>query len=154
VRITQEIIAEIERLEDRRGRITPELVLDAARDKRSVLHDCFDWDDTIAAERWRLEQSRELIRSVKFTVIYKDAEVQSVKYVRNPDVPIDCQGYISTIKIQHRSSADMIKAELNAIVALLNRAESLAIAKEDDLGKTHEKIASIRESVSRLINSL
>lgn len=36
-------------------------ILDKARDEGSELHKCFEWDDTRAAERWRLHQARNLV---------------------------------------------------------------------------------------------
>lgn len=47
------------------GRLQPEDTVDAARDPKSALHPHFDWDDTVAAEKWRLEQARLLIRSIR-----------------------------------------------------------------------------------------
>lgn len=44
------------------GVIEPRRVVDAARDPDSPLHDCFTWDDTVAGERYRLDQARRLIR--------------------------------------------------------------------------------------------
>jgi hypothetical protein len=46
---------------EKKGRITAHAVLDAARPESSPIHDCFDWDDSEAAEKWRLEQARVTI---------------------------------------------------------------------------------------------
>jgi hypothetical protein len=46
------------------GEITPELVLEDAKDSASPLHDYFEWDDSTAAFEWRLQQARVLIRSI------------------------------------------------------------------------------------------
>lgn len=43
------------------GRLTPGIVVKAARSKRSQLHLCFDWDDAVAADKWRLTQARSLL---------------------------------------------------------------------------------------------
>ena len=42
--------------------VRPEQVLDKARDSKTELHKCFDWDDSSAAEKYRLEQARSVIR--------------------------------------------------------------------------------------------
>ncbi|MCX8016489.1 MAG: hypothetical protein N2690_01105 [Rhodocyclaceae bacterium] len=55
---------ELERLARNHKALTPRIVIDAARNPASALHDAFDWDDSSAAEKWRLYQARELIRSV------------------------------------------------------------------------------------------
>ena len=49
------------------GALRPADVLDAAKDKTSPVHSYFEWDDTKAAEQWRLEQARKLIREVEVT---------------------------------------------------------------------------------------
>jgi hypothetical protein len=39
-------------------------VVEAARPKESPLHGSFTWDDTKAAQQWRIQQARQLIRAV------------------------------------------------------------------------------------------
>lgn len=46
------------------GQLTPKTVLEDARNKDSVLHRCFEWNDGKAAEEFRILQARDLIRSV------------------------------------------------------------------------------------------
>lgn len=59
---------------EQNGRLTPAIVVDAARDKDHPLHNRFEWDDALAGEAWRKQQAHELIRSVRWT--YKDATDQ------------------------------------------------------------------------------
>jgi len=47
------------------GKITAQQLLDAARPKESFLHRYFDWDDSSAAEKYRLSQARSLIISIQ-----------------------------------------------------------------------------------------
>ena len=42
--------------------VTPEQIVEAAKDEQSELHKCFDWDNDIAAEKWRKAQAREILR--------------------------------------------------------------------------------------------
>lgn len=51
--------------EQQKGRLTPPAVVEAARDARHPLHKYFEWDNEIAAEAYRLDQARVLIRSVR-----------------------------------------------------------------------------------------
>jgi hypothetical protein len=57
-RIVQEAILALKK----RGVISPEKVVQAARDPKSPLHSRFTWDDTDAAHQYRLVQARNLIR--------------------------------------------------------------------------------------------
>lgn len=53
------------RRESEDGRLTPEAVVERAKDRRSELHSMFEWDDKRAAERFRLSQARTIIHSIR-----------------------------------------------------------------------------------------
>ena len=53
------------------GSVTSKELLDRSRPEDSPTHDLFEWDDNVAAEAYRLEQSRYAIRHLR--VIYEDA---------------------------------------------------------------------------------
>lgn len=42
--------------------VSPEEVLEKARNEKSELHKCFEWDDSVAAEKFRLQQARQIIQ--------------------------------------------------------------------------------------------
>ena len=48
--------------------VTAKDLLDASRDDNAPLHSCFEWDDSIAAEQYRLWQARHLINSLEIEV--------------------------------------------------------------------------------------
>lgn len=64
----------------RDGQLTPEAVVDEARPPGSELHNRFEWNDSVAAECFRHEQARELIRSVR--IRFDDKRTGERKYVR------------------------------------------------------------------------
>lgn len=56
------VIAELKRIaDDNDGLLRPNDIVDAARPKQSPLHSKFEWDDSEAAEKYRLWQARQLI---------------------------------------------------------------------------------------------
>jgi len=56
-------LAELKIIADRNdGILLPEQVVEFAKRKTSALHDAFEWDDTEAARKYRLEQARAIIR--------------------------------------------------------------------------------------------
>lgn len=61
---------EVEKLEKKHGEVTAQLLLDNARSKKSKLHDLFEWDDTVAAEKYRLTQATQIITAL--AVVYED----------------------------------------------------------------------------------
>lgn len=44
---------------------TPAYVVQAARSSRSPIHRFFEWDDGVAAERYRETQARQMLRSIE-----------------------------------------------------------------------------------------
>lgn len=52
---------QFEQLEHTVG-LTPKNLLDANREEGTVLHNEFEWDDTIAAENYRVHQAGQIIR--------------------------------------------------------------------------------------------
>ncbi len=61
--IIGEALAEI--TEKNGGRLTPNHVVDAARSSNHPLHQHFEWNDAQAAEAYRLDQARSIIRVVR-----------------------------------------------------------------------------------------
>ena len=61
----------IDRLERKHGHVTPELLLEAAT-PRAVHRKCYNWEEGDAAHRYRLEQSRLLLRSIVTSVELPD----------------------------------------------------------------------------------
>ncbi len=45
--------------------LTPPIVVEEARSPESPLHSHFEWDDSVAGEKYRQHQAAELIRSVR-----------------------------------------------------------------------------------------
>ena len=59
-----ELCAELEA----QGKLTPHEVVEASRPEDAPLHDAFEWNDAIAAERYRETQAGYIIRSVEVVV--------------------------------------------------------------------------------------
>jgi hypothetical protein len=77
----------IELLRERcKGELTPQDILDDARHNNSPLHAYFEWSDTAAAEAYRLQQARGLIRAVVAIYTQPDRPAQRMKaYVHIPE---------------------------------------------------------------------
>ena len=58
-------------------KVTPQEILEKARDETSELHKCFEWDDSVAAERYRLQQAGNVLRMLVFAP--KTREEQPVR---------------------------------------------------------------------------
>jgi cell fate (sporulation/competence/biofilm development) regulator YlbF (YheA/YmcA/DUF963 family) len=55
---------ELERVEHKHGKVTPELVLEESRSKKAPLHKIFEWNDSVAAEKYRLTQAGQIINNL------------------------------------------------------------------------------------------
>lgn len=90
-------------------------ILDKARDEKTELHKCFDWDDAEAAEKWRMQQARHIVCNL---VIKEktDAPKPEVRVFFKTD---DESGYKPTVLImqdkdEYRKLLDRALAELNS----------------------------------------
>ena len=71
-----EVGKELEKLGDD---LTPKNIVNLARNENSVLHEMFEWDDTVAAEQYRKQQANLIIQNLKITVIADDNTERKVK---------------------------------------------------------------------------
>ena len=60
--------SQLEAIRENYGKLTPQAVVDEARNPEHPLHARFEWDDAVAGEAYRRQQAGELIRSVRITL--------------------------------------------------------------------------------------
>jgi len=60
--MNEEQTQELDRIYQRDGVLIPAVVVDEARPEDAPLHPSFTWDDGIAAEEWRRQEARRIIR--------------------------------------------------------------------------------------------
>lgn len=90
-----EALARIEKSHN--GLLEPEMVVASARDEKSPLHPHFEWDDAVAAEAFRTDQARELIRAITIDISHSNIEARPIRAFVNVEVG-DNQGYVSTVR--------------------------------------------------------
>lgn len=85
-------------IKERDGAITPDAVVQEAKPKKSVLHGYFEWDDSKAANEFRLNQARHLTRNI-IAVSYKEGEpAESYRaFTHISRAVTESPGYYSTI---------------------------------------------------------
>lgn len=88
----QEVGELFERLESSAGGVTPKAVLDASRDEGSLLHDEFEWDDTIAAEKYRYSQARAIIQNIVIVTKTTDVDEREKQVDRAYAITPGCKG--------------------------------------------------------------
>jgi hypothetical protein len=109
---------EFEKIGSLNSGLTPDLVVAAAVPINSVLHNCFDWDNEVAGDKWRKNQAGQMIRTL---VVCNPKYDQDSEKVIRAYVNIECDNnrlYLPTA--QALSDADYRAQVLNkAIIELL-----------------------------------
>ena len=79
----------LQKLAQEHGQLTPEIVIDYASPQNSPLHKFFQWDDSKAAELYRLEQARGLIRRIKVEYVTEETKTVTVRayHCITPEIP-------------------------------------------------------------------
>ena len=72
----------MEKIEKRDGKLTKEAFLEESRPINSPTHGCFEWDDGVAAEKYRLEQARHTINDIQVKIIRDDTETDAPAFVK------------------------------------------------------------------------
>lgn len=127
--VKQNAIAEMNRIaKSNGGKITPRELVEAARDDANPLHDYFEWDDTVAGEKYREMQARALIRSCVLKFKVENRRVEVPRYVRDPDVDGTEQGYVEVARLRTEadSARDVMVKEFQRAASLITRARKLA----------------------------
>lgn len=112
------------------GLLRPQAVVDEARPEESPLHRCFEWNDQIAGEKYRLVQAQQLIRSFKVVHEHDGKRVETPLFI---GLSIDRTG--SSGENPYRLASDVSKVP-----------DLLAIAEHDAL----EQLQGVKERYSHL----
>lgn len=107
--------------------ITPEEVLEKARNKKSELHKCFEWDDSVAAEKYRLEQARTVIRMLVIKTEDKEEQPQRVFQISSQKNEYQPIKFFMQNKDEYQKLLERAKDELKAFK---NRYKSLSELEE------------------------
>jgi hypothetical protein len=54
----------LEKLERKHGQLSPKLIVEDSRPEGATLHKCFEWNDDIAAEKYRENQARFILQNL------------------------------------------------------------------------------------------
>lgn len=125
-------------------------VVEAARDKKSVLHSQFEWDDTAAAEKFRISQARGLIRVVVEYLGPAESSQAERVFVSLSSDREDGRGYRQTISVMsdehlkkqllEDARTDMIRFQ-KKYAHIQELAEVISIMKRATKGAKHSSAA-------------
>lgn len=110
--------------------VSPQEIVEKARDEATELHKCFEWDDEIAAEKYRVYEARQLTRHL----VIEEPEPQDGEQEKPPVrfflQTVNGTGYKPTETIyrnrdEYRDLLDTAKAELKAFQRKYSRLKEL-----------------------------
>lgn len=151
MKLTQEQIAAIRGLEDPEGRITPQQVIDAARDKGSPLHGLFDWNKADAAAKWWLHQAREIIGAVKVMHTTTETVIAAPCYVM--DTAATGAGYraVAALRAEPEAARESLAYTLSVAAGHIRRAYDLAgpLGLQAEIDALLQQITGLQRSVGK-----
>lgn len=109
-------------------------VLERAKDENSELHKCFEWEDSVAAEKWRLQQARLVITNLMVTVEKKDG------------TPTEFRLYQSNGREKGFSKSTIIARDIDRYSELLERAK----AEMDAFRKRYANIVELQSVITEI----
>ena len=129
-------------LEKENQALVPKKVVDIARNPNSPIHAAFEWDDSVAAEEYRLDQARKMLHSLKIHVQRVTNTTEPIRFFVNVKSP----EATPRLPVRHYTSLDhaMKNPTLRAQV-LANAFKDLdsfrrKYAQFEELARVHEEI--------------
>jgi hypothetical protein len=143
---------ELARVHDENGVLTPDAVLDVARDPGNPLHPAFEWNDSRAAENWRRRQATDLIYSVR--IIREEAKPEPV-YIHSES----SGGYKTAEEVVSRvdlfdEARKKAYARIGEAEASLRQLEEIAGRHRPDSSRAINKIANAMNQAQRALHAV
>jgi hypothetical protein len=127
-----------------RGRLDEEILIEVARETGSPLHDIFDWDDTVAAGKWRFNQAQDILRNVMIVVPTDDGPTDIRLFIRSQD-----DGYISLPEAPTSLfERELTNAQRDVVAAERRIGALLVMMKPTANSATLRKVTSSRKHVA------
>jgi hypothetical protein len=101
------------------GQVTPLMVLREAEKKNSPLHSCFDWNNSEAAEKWRIHQARLLMGSLIVNIEY--SEPQTIRAFVNIQTPERQSYYPINMIMDDKEMMQMVIDQLKRKLTIISK---------------------------------
>lgn len=129
----------IEQICSEKGDVTPESLLDDSRPVTSPLHPCFEWKDDVAAEKYRLIQSKGIIRNLVTVQTSQDSQ------------PITSRAFVSINKTPEKGTFVPIRVALSDERCKEQILQN-ALAELKAFKTKYENLISIAETIKRFMD--
>ena len=127
---------ELASIYNEKGRCDPSDVVERSRPTDAPLHACFEWDDTVAAEKYREHQAGEIIRAI----------VTVTEEPNAPEATVETRAFVHVEKTYHPISvvvqdedkyAELMRNAMNDMVSFKKRYSQISKLKSvmDEMDK-------------------
>lgn len=143
------------------GKITPSDMVDASRPDDAPLHPEFEWDDSVAAERYRETQARAIIRHIITYVEMPDDDEKTVIRVVDRDAEPDDDVVVRKVRafssphrgggsaLPYESTFDMLSSDEGRDVLISNAHRDMEAFIEK-----HWTLAQFSQGISNVIDAM
>ena len=139
----------LDAIQENDGGITPEALLKVSTPTRSKTHKMFEWDDTVAGDKYRLEQARLVLRSIDVIVQIPDDGERSIRAFTSTPLEGGKRVYVNTVSaMQQRDTRDaMLQDCLNALIKFREKWANL-VAVADATAPLDLTIDTVRKAIA------
>jgi len=123
----------LDRLAKKAGGLVPSKIVEEAEDPQAVLHTCFEWDDTRAAQKYREDQAGTILRNL--VVIHESDE---------DDVPLKTRAFV---RVAAEQSTYSRYVDIASALADSKMRESLLEVAKNELRSFQIKYHNLTELV-------
>jgi len=137
------VVEETERVKAKHGKLTGRLLLEESREESAPLHCAFEWDDSKAAEKYRINQAGQLIVSVRILTeeepkkgVLTHIKVESSSAFETPNQVVSQEDKYVEALLKYQASIEAFRRDIEHLKRLAgdthkpDRLASLAIAIE------------------------
>lgn len=136
----------IEELDKKHGEITPKILVDDARPEDALMHPLYEWNDSVAAEKYRYGQARKIMSELVTVRIANDA----------PEIKDPIRAFVSVRSQNESASFRPIVAAMSdeeTKKQVIENARSELDAFERKYRGLVDIIPILEDMLSRLLNS-
>jgi hypothetical protein len=140
------VLVELRRIADEHaGKLLPRDIVEAARPEGAPLHSQFEWDDTEAAERWRIHQARMLLNVVVEYIDTGDGAYSVQAFVSLRPDRITDSGYTRTVGVLSnvRQRQQLLEDALEELAAFREKYRALR-----ELASIFEAMKKVRKKIA------
>ena len=136
--------AEFKRIKEKHRTINKSLIVEESKNEDSYLHEYFEWDNEKAADKWREEQARLLIKNIKVTVVNETIECSVRAFVHTVTTDCPTRSYVPIQEVINDETA------YKDLVSQIERDYGNFKSKYAIIEELHEGFSAMDEAIKKI----